>query len=309
MAEALVEVLMATYQGARFVRAQLDSILAQTDDRWHLTVSDDGSTDGTDAILDEYAARFPERITRYRSGRRFGRACDHFLHLMNQCEQPYMLFCDQDDVWHSDKIGTLLDALLDAETRYGQDTPLLVYADQALVDEALRPIAPSLAAYERHVPTETDWRALLLQNVVTGGAMGVNRALAALARVEAPEPAVIMHDGWLAAVAGRFGHIVYIDRPLSDYRQHGDNSVGAQPAGSPRYIARMLSAPRTVRQRLVAKKNQAALFGRRYAARLTAEDEAFLQAFSRARSGPWFYWRNRRLVHGFWRLAGMMICG
>ena len=64
-----VEILLAAYNGEKFIREQIDSILNQTDTHWHLTVSDDGSTDGTPAILEAYAARFPEKISLYQIGR------------------------------------------------------------------------------------------------------------------------------------------------------------------------------------------------------------------------------------------------
>ena len=104
-----VEILLASYNGEAYIREQIDSILAQSDKRWHLTVSDDGSTDGTAKIIDEYVARYPERIVRYRSGIRFGNARDHFFHLMKMCDAPYMFFCDQDDVWYPQKIQIMME--------------------------------------------------------------------------------------------------------------------------------------------------------------------------------------------------------
>ena len=103
-ADKPVEILMAVYDGEAFLAEQIDSILAQSDGRWHLTISDDGSTDGSGAIIDEYVRRNPDRIARYRSGRRFSNARDHFFHLMRRCDTDYMLFCDQDDVWYPDKV-------------------------------------------------------------------------------------------------------------------------------------------------------------------------------------------------------------
>ena len=290
---------MATYNGEGYVRAQIDSILAQRDDRWHLTVSDDGSTDGTPAILDEYAARYPDRITQYRSGRRFGGAKGHFLHLMSRCDAPYMLFCDQDDVWLPDKVGKMLAAL----EGIGGDTPGLVFSDLTPVDEHLAPIAASMMAYQDQRAEGLDYRALLMQNVVTGGAMGVNRALAELVGDVADEKDILMHDGWLAAVAARFGQIVYLPEALSLYRQHGGNSVGARDVRSAGYVARRLASLGGVRQTVLGKKRQAAVFLRLYG------EDPFLRGFVKRRSGPLFYWRYRGLIHGFWRLAGMMICG
>ena len=102
MSTESVEILLAAYNGSKYIREQMDSILNQTDTRWHLTVSDDGSTDGTLSILDAYAAQFPEKISVYRSGIRFGNARDHFFHLMRRCTAPYILFSDEDDMWRPD---------------------------------------------------------------------------------------------------------------------------------------------------------------------------------------------------------------
>ena len=86
---------------------------------WHLTVSDDGSTDGTPAILDGYAARYPDRVRRVRHEGRFGNARDHFFWLMRECGATYMMFCDQDDVWHPDKVEKTMRTLLEAEDEAG----------------------------------------------------------------------------------------------------------------------------------------------------------------------------------------------
>ena len=70
------EILLAAHNGAAYLPAQLESILIQTDPDWHLTVSDDGSTDDTPRIIDEYARRYPERIGRVSMGKTFGNARD-----------------------------------------------------------------------------------------------------------------------------------------------------------------------------------------------------------------------------------------
>ena len=163
-----VEILLAAYNGERFLRQQLDSLLAQTWVAWHLTVSDDGSTDATPAILDEYAARYPDRIRRVKHEGRFGNARDHFFWLMKECRATHMMFCDQDDVWHPDKVEKTMRALLEAEDEMGGDTPVLVFTDLTPVDEKLRPIASSLMKLQKQYTDVIDYRALLMQNVVTG---------------------------------------------------------------------------------------------------------------------------------------------
>lgn len=303
------EILLAAYNGSAFIREQIESILAQNDSRWHLTVSDDGSTDGTDKILDEYASRMPDKIRRVCSGRHFGNARDHFFWLMAQADADYVLFCDQDDVWYPEKVGRTLDMLLEAEQERGSAVPALAFSDQVPTDAELRPLAPSLMRYHRQYFQEFDYRSILMQNVVTGGAMGCNRALIQMAlRCTQPEQ-VIMHDWWLAAVAARFGVIRYLDEPLGLYRQHGGNSVGAKDVASLSYILRKFTALPALRALLCQKKQQAEVFLGSYPEELAEADRAFLIPMIRSHSGPLFYFQNRDLIHGFFRLAGMMVLG
>ena len=303
------EILLCTYNGEKYIRAQIDSILAQRDTRWHLTVSDDGSTDGTVEILDEYVRRYPYRISRHVSGQRFGNAKDHFFYLMEQCDVPYMLFCDQDDVWYKDKVGKVLSALLEIERRNGENFPALAFTDQTPTDENLNPLARSLMAYHDQHAGEIDYRAILMQNIVTGGAAGVNAALVKMALRVNERGQVIMHDWWLGAVAARFGEVVYIDEALSDYRQHGHNSVGAKNVRGWAYISDKLAHLRAVRETVLAKKAQAALFARTYRRWLDEADCAFLNGFARRRSGVLFYLRYGGLIHGAFRRAGLMVLG
>ncbi len=302
---ATAQILLAVHDGEAYLREQLDSILAQTDGNWRLTASDDGSKDGSAAILDEYAARFPDKIERHFPERRFGNARDHFFYLMERCDAELMLFCDQDDAWYPDKLARTRAAMLEAEARFGEQTPILVFSDQVPTDEKLRPLAPSLMRYQGQYFERFDYRAILMQNVVTGGAMAVNRALARLGGRGAGDGRVIMHDWWLAAVAARFGQIVYIDEPLGVYRQHGGNAVGAKDVNSLGYAADRIGKLRQVRESILRKKAQAAAFQERYRDGLNAGDAAFLEAFARSRSGPGFFFKYRGLIHGKQRLIGM----
>lgn len=291
-----VEILLAAYNGERFLREQLDSLLAQTWEQWHLTVSDDSSTDGTPAILDEYAARYPDRVRRVCHEGRFGNARDHFFWLMRECGATYMMFCDQDDVWHPDKVEKTMRTLLEAEDEVGADVPVLVFTDLTPADEELQPIAPSLMKMQKQYTDVIDYRALLMQNIVTGCAMGINRALAQLAEQCKDTSRVIMHDWWLGVVAARFGKVVYLDESTMLYRQHGGNSVGARNVENVLHIVERVTHLQDV---LLATHMDD----------FNESDPMFLLLFCRSSSGPLFYWRYRKLIHGFLRLAGMMLLG
>jgi glycosyltransferase involved in cell wall biosynthesis len=216
-----VEILLATYQGERFLRAQLDSLLRQTHADWRVLARDDCSGDGTVSILREYAARYPDLFFLVPSSKRLG-AMGNFTVLLEISRAPHVMCCDQDDQWFPDKVARTLARMRALEAQHGEATPLLVHGDAQIPGGTfhhLRGLRPDDARVSR----------LLVQNMVLGCTTMANRALLARAL---PLPAQArMHDHWLALVAGATGHIGYIDAPLMTYRQHAQNAVGAQRTG------------------------------------------------------------------------------
>ena len=107
-----ITVLLAAYNGEKYLEQMIDSIIAQDHTDWHLVLSDDGSDDRTPEILKKYSESMPDQITLYRSGTRFGNPQQHFLHLIDRFhDTPYVMLCDQDDVWDEDKISVAVNAL------------------------------------------------------------------------------------------------------------------------------------------------------------------------------------------------------
>ena len=143
--EKQILILLAAYKGGRFIRPMVDSILAQDVGGWRLILSDDG--EDTAPILQEYADKYPDKITHYRSGRRFGSAQKHFMHLLEQFggQADYIMFSDQDDVWHPDKVRLTLRLMEQAET--DPALPVLVHTDLRGVDGQLHEMDPSFQHY------------------------------------------------------------------------------------------------------------------------------------------------------------------
>ena len=100
----MVTILLATLNGEDYLKAQLESIAAQTYENWQLVVGDDGSTDGTISILEEFSKQYPEQVTIIKNDPPQGSAKDNFISLIQNSYGPYFMFCDQDDVWKPDKI-------------------------------------------------------------------------------------------------------------------------------------------------------------------------------------------------------------
>ena len=223
----LIDILLATWNGEQYLAEQIDSVLAQTWTDWRLLARDDGSSDGTVEILKQYESKYPERIHIIRDSKANLGASGNFSVLMEHSDADYLMFCDQDDVWLPEKIEILMGAMAELENECGQDMPLLVHSDLTVVDDRLQPIAPSFWHYQQLNPKKGRFlNRLLIQNVVTGCALLMNRRTKELA-LPVPTDAR-MHDWWIALVAAAFGRISYVQNPLVKYRQHGGNKLGAK---------------------------------------------------------------------------------
>ena len=216
-----VTVLLGQMNGARFVGAQLASIAAQAGCRIGLIVSDDGSTDGGPGLVRAFAARHPQIAVTVIAGpgRGFAR---NFLHLLRAAgpDVPHVALCDQDDVWLPGRLARALRLI----AAVPPGTPAL-YGSRTLVCGAdLLPRGP--APLHGHTPS---FRNALVQSIAGGNTMVLNRAALDLAQAASLEAGkVVSHDWWLyQIVAGAGGAVIYDPDPGVLYRQHGQNTVGA----------------------------------------------------------------------------------
>ena len=226
MSESLIDILMATYNGERFVGEQIESIQRQTYKDWRLLVSDDCSTDGTLDIVRKHAAE-DDRICIVSEGVKHVGAKENFFALMEFSEAPYCMFCDQDDVWDSEKVERGLQAMLENEATLGANFPLMVHSDLELIDSRGASMNRRMSQTIGADPKTATALQLLVTGVATGCTIAVNRACLSKALECKCHDGVILHDWWIALVAAFFGKRIYIDSPLVSYRQHGDNVVGA----------------------------------------------------------------------------------
>ena len=224
----MITVLLAAYNGERFLPAQLDSLSAQTETDFQVLFQDDGSADRTPEILAEAARRDPRFVPAQEQGRHLG-AVGNFLSLLRQAEGDLIMFCDQDDVWEPDKIQTLARAMRDAAADAGE-IPLMVHSDAVIIDENGQVTEPSFFRLQGWDPGAVTLNRLLVQNNATGCMMMLNRPLADLVVRHGDPEKMFMHDWFIALTAAAFGRIVFVDRPLTRYRQHGENAVGASRA-------------------------------------------------------------------------------
>lgn len=225
-------ILLSTYNGALFLKEQIESIQKQTLTDWVLFIRDDGSSDATLSIIHEYSQN-DSRIVLLKDSVGNVKPCQSFAILLNHYVKhttiPFVFFCDQDDVWLEDKLALQCKAL--------QTTiPTLVFSDLMVVNKELNVIHPSFLQYQRFSPnTKNPLHTLLVHNYITGCTIGMNRALAILA--DPIRDAAIMHDWWCALIAASCGHIIFIQKITVLYRQHDKNSIGAiKPAQKIKYM-------------------------------------------------------------------------
>jgi O-antigen biosynthesis protein len=216
----LVAIAMAAFDpDPVLLERQIDSIRAQSHQRWVCLISDDGSSPQRFERLRELVAPDP-RFRLSRAERRLGFYLNFERALrMVPAEAEFVALADQDDRWYPEKLATLIAAGAGAQ---------LVYSDARIVDEAGAVIAESFWRGRRN--NHTSLASLLLANTVTGAASLFPRRLLELALPFPPPVADPFHDQWIACVALATGRIAYVERPLYDYVQHGEAARGHEAA-------------------------------------------------------------------------------
>ncbi|MFT4180148.1 MAG: glycosyltransferase family 2 protein [Thermomonas sp.] len=221
-----ISIAMCTYNGARFLGEQLDSLLAQARLPDEVVVGDDGSTDATLEMLQAFAVHAGERGVRVdivRNAENLGFAAN-FDATLRRATGDIVFLCDQDDVWHPDKIARMC-AQFDARPRLG-----LLHADARLIDAEGRDMGCSLFEALEMTPAERDAEhagraldALLRRNLVTGATMAIRREALASAL---PVPEGCVHDDWLALRCALDWQVDCMEWASIRYRQHDGNQIG-----------------------------------------------------------------------------------
>ena len=241
-----IAILLATYNGGKYIREQLDSLFQQSCDCFHLYVRDDGSSDDTMKIVEEFRQKYPEKITILEDSQKHRGAAKSFMYLLENVDSEYFMFCDQDDIWLPEKIEKTFARMKEVEAAdagktaqvsgtavmggtAAKNVPILVATDLGIVDEQLNLLSESfnkdlkIDVFRKHPEL------ICVRHVVTGCTMMFNRAakLAALPM----SPRATMHDEWVAlCVHFKGGVISILDDSTILYRQHTSNTLGAEQA-------------------------------------------------------------------------------
>ncbi|WP_268624010.1 glycosyltransferase family 2 protein [Paenibacillus alvei] len=217
-----VQILVSTYNGEKYLREQLDSLLNQTHSHFFITIRDDGSSDRTTTIVQNYVDANPNKIEAFYE-QNVGVIASFFKLLLNYVHEDtdYICFCDQDDVWMSDKLERGIRSL----GSHPFDVPLLYLTPTQMVDENLQ-----LLNIWPPVPKQgPSFFNAIIENIAVGATIMLNRPAINLMISNVPShESIVMHDWWAYIVVSAFGQVIYDGKPSIYYRQHQGNVVGGQ---------------------------------------------------------------------------------
>ena len=216
-----IDILLPTYNGEKYLKEQIDSILSQTHQNIRLIISDDCSKDGTAEILKQYEQK-DKRIEIYLQQQNLG-VVKNIEFLLQKVESPYYMLADQDDIWLPEKIEKSLEKLK-------QEDADLVFGDLEVVDQDLKTMYPSFGDFmllnkkiHKYINTnELNY----LYNCVTGCTILAKKQTIPNILPLPEKSKYLIHDHWIGLMASLNGKVAYVNGKYIKYRQHGNNQVG-----------------------------------------------------------------------------------
>jgi hypothetical protein len=221
-----ISIAMCTYNGAEFLPAQLQSIITQSRPPDEIVICDDGSTDGTRAVLETFKKESSIPITLHINDRNLG-SVKNFERAITLCTGDVIALSDQDDVWRSDKLH-LFESVLNKSPSAG-----IIFSDAEIVDEHLNPLDRRMwdeVGFDAHrrklVRTGRALEVLIHGWTVTGATMAFRTNFVKLS-LPIPDEIAMIHDGWIALTIAAVADVVAVDETLIKYRQHAQQQIGA----------------------------------------------------------------------------------
>lgn len=213
MKEAKVQILMSTYNGERFLREQIESLLHQNWKNLEILIRDDGSNDRTPDILQEYGAKYNNIKIFLEKNQGVNRS---FFALLEKSDADYVAFCDQDDIWLEEKLESAVRKLK------REQGPALYCSNKILVDSK-----GNLMQKQDRKTRVPGFGNAVVECICTGCTAVMNRKLAEIIKDRLPRNA-ILHDWWCYLAAAYVGKVIFDEQAYIKYRQHEKNVVGAK---------------------------------------------------------------------------------
>ncbi|MCI1778013.1 MAG: glycosyltransferase family 2 protein [Paenibacillus lautus] len=272
-----VQVLLSAYNGEQYISEQIQSILHQTHAAVSILIRDDGSTDKTMELLDQWVTTHPDQIKLIK-GTNVG-VVSSFFELLRaaDAEADYYCFCDQDDVWLDHKVEHAI-ARLDSSIY--TEVPAMVFTSTYLTDDKLN----RKGAWPKPPAQEPSFFNALYENIAIGATITMNRSARNLFinSQSVDSQKVLMHDWWFYLLVSAFGTVIYDNKPSMLYRQHNNNVVGGSNSIVGKLKSKWASFKRHTGKDLLHK--QASEFDRIYGSRLTGEQKEQLDLFLATRT-------------------------
>ena len=216
-----IDILLATYNGEKYIKEQIESILNQTYKNIRIIISDDCSKDGTTEILSEFE-KIDSRIVVYYQKENLG-YIRNFEFLVSKVQSEMFMLSDQDDVWLPEKIQKSVELM----ERKNAD---LVFGDLEVVDENLKTIYPSFGDYmllnRKIKKCINSYKVNYLYNCVTGCTTLVKSKWIEKILPIPSRSKYVPHDYWIGIMVALEGKLAYLEKPYIKYRQHGNNQIG-----------------------------------------------------------------------------------
>lgn len=219
MSNLNIQILLSTYNGEKYLEEQLDSLLAQENVNIHILIRDDGSKDNTVFILHKYASEYSSKISVITGSNLGVKQSFYELLSMASSEYDYYAFCDQDDVWLSNKLSNAVHKLQEI-----RNEPGMYCSSTQMVDEHLEPTK----VWPPQPSKELSLYNSLIENTCVGCTIVLNPEAMKLIKQNPPEimDNMIMHDWWMYLTISTLGKVVFDTNPGILYRQHQNNVLG-----------------------------------------------------------------------------------
>jgi glycosyltransferase involved in cell wall biosynthesis len=297
-----VAVVMTTYNGEKYVGEQIESILNSSYQDFELFIYDDGSKDNTLSVLESYEQQYPDKLHVVQNKANLG-VTNNFLQALCRTTMDYIMFCDQDDVWKSNKIAITLKRMRHMEAQIGKETPIAVFTDAYVTDKELEITKQSFFCSNHLNPKKTDLSHILMENKLIGCTVMVNSSLRRVMQNNSLPEKARYHDWWVALIASSMGKIGFVNESTILYRQHGGNVVGG--SGFLKYFKNRLASLNRQKEALRAAYQQAEEFLAIYGDYLTEEKRNVISNFANLdRMG--FIEKRRMILHFCYLKTGII---
>ncbi|PQL92484.1 glycosyltransferase family 2 protein [Apibacter adventoris] len=279
-----ISLVLATYNGEKYILEQLDSIMNQELLPNEIIIIDDCSTDRTYSILESY--NFKEiKVQIIKNEKNVG-PITNFKRGINLATSDFIALCDQDDIWLPNKLKLSLNAILKLDFN---NIPCAIFTDLRLIDEHNKLIANSLHSKWNIDPSKFDFFLILTSNVVTGCTLLFNKLMQS--EIQSMPEDILMHDYWIALIGYSIGQIKYVKQETVLYRSHND-SVTSKKQSS--FIMKM----RDFREVNQKQYEQLRKFMKQYKFCLRIEDREIVTKYLKMRKKNYI---EQRIIIKFWK--------